>query len=146
MGARSAVLAGILFVGLLGASRETQGFDHAALARLRATNALPVAADLSEVDLRGAKLHGAILHVTLLDRADLRGADLRGADLTGANLTDADLREAKLSRAIMPDGSTPPQPRSMEPPGHEVGAESIANARMTARVLHGVARFRFMIR
>jgi uncharacterized protein YjbI with pentapeptide repeats len=101
VGARSAVLAGIVFVGLLGAGRESQGFDPVALARLRATNALPVAADLSEADLRGAKLHGAILHVTLLDRADLRGADLSGADLSYAYLGDVDLRLANLGGAIL---------------------------------------------
>jgi hypothetical protein len=101
VGTRSAVLAGILFVGLLGAGRESQGFDSVALARLRATNALPVAADLSEADLRGAKLHGAILHVTLLDRADLRGADLSAADLSYAYLGDVDLHLANLAGAIL---------------------------------------------
>jgi uncharacterized protein YjbI with pentapeptide repeats len=108
IGVEAAVLAGILFGGLPGTGPEAQGFDPASLTRLRATNALPVAVDLSEANLHGAKLHGAILHVTLLDRADLRGADLRGADLTGAILADADLREVRLSHATMPDGGTHP--------------------------------------
>jgi uncharacterized protein YjbI with pentapeptide repeats len=54
-----------------------------------------IAADLKQIDLRGANLRGAYLIA-----ADLRGTDLSGADLIGADLRDADIRGADLSKSI----------------------------------------------
>ena len=54
------------------------------------------AAQLGELDLRGADLTGANLK-----HADLRHTDLRGAKLDGADFTGADVRQANFSGATL---------------------------------------------
>ena len=68
-----------------------------------------VAADLHDIDFKGASLVGLDLHKAKLVRAKLGDtrlseARLVGADLTGADLSGADLGRADLSRTVL-DGA-----------------------------------------
>lgn len=58
-----------------------------------------VAADLSDLHLRGARLDEMDLHGIIFDGADLRDCQLDNADLRGAQLNFADLRRANFYAA-----------------------------------------------
>jgi uncharacterized protein YjbI with pentapeptide repeats len=103
---------------LSGADLQRADLNRANLRKATISKAILRRAMLRKAHLPSACLFGAYLSWADLSKSDLSGAKLfgaylKGANLSRANLSGADLRMANLSwtdiRAIVPDGSEPPE-------------------------------------